>query len=117
MLSLSESIMKNIFLLFLIFANQILLAETNRNPRINGNENVIYISPLNNSKFHHITTNIIIRTKIKLDKSTLMSNIMNVTGSVSGLHTGKLNISDDDRTILFNPDLPFNWGETVFVNL
>ncbi|MCW9095481.1 MAG: aryl-sulfate sulfotransferase, partial [Ignavibacteriaceae bacterium] len=41
----------------------------------------------------------------------------NVTGSISGLHSGKILISDDDKTILFNPYNKFSPAEEVTVTL
>ena len=36
-----------------------------------------------------------------------------VTGSRSGRHAGSVTLSDDARTFVFRPDLPFAWGERV----
>ena len=75
-----------------------------------------YLSPVPNSQMNSPFTNIIIKINKNLsDLSTNVNNI-NVTGSKSGTHQGKTIISDDGRTIIFNPYERFEDGETVFVN-
>jgi hypothetical protein len=60
-------------------------------------------------------TNIIIREGSIIDEVTLISNNLNVTGSISGKHQGSFLLSDDHRTIVFKPFNMFTTGETVYV--
>ena len=45
----------------------------------------------------------------------LKENLIEVVGSRSGLHTGKLFLSDDMRTVIFKPDIPYYPGEKIDV--
>ena len=77
-----------------------------------------YISPLPDSKLHSRQTNIIFSHKNFIDQSTLIKdNVIRVTGSQSGIHSGEFILSDDGKTILFKPDELFAPGETVTVTL
>ncbi|MCH8032997.1 MAG: aryl-sulfate sulfotransferase [Bacteroidetes bacterium] len=77
-----------------------------------------YISPLPDSKLHSRQTNIIFSHKNFIDQSTLLKdNVIKVTGLQSGIHSGKIILSDDGKTILFIPDELFAPGETVTVAL
>ena len=82
------------------------------------NKKIIYLSPVPNSKLNLPKTNIIIRTNVDLDEATLsLSGLLSVVGSFSGEHSGKVVLSDDSRTIIFQPDMPFNYNESVNVRL
>lgn len=77
-----------------------------------------YISPLPDSKLLSRETNIIFSHSELIDQSSLLTeNVISVIGSQSGTHAGELILSDDNKTVLFNPDLPFDAGETVTVTL
>jgi hypothetical protein len=76
-----------------------------------------YISPVPGSKLNLRETNIIIRQGENIDRSRLQLATLSVTGSISGTHTGKILISDDDRTIVFNPSNKFSPAEEVTVTL
>ena len=77
-----------------------------------------YISPIPDSKMHSRETNIIFSHKEFIDASSLNKiNLIQVTGSQSGSHSGNLVLSDDGKTILFNPDESFAASETVTVTL
>lgn len=78
----------------------------------------IYISPLPGSKYIKPQTNIIIRSKSLIDAADIHnSSILQAKGSVSGLHKGKINLSDDGRTIVFLPYTPFTPGEKVSIRI
>jgi len=62
-------------------------------------------------------TNIILRYSGILDQSSISSGLIKVEGSKSGIHTGDLLLSDDNRTIVFNPDQAFAGNETVNIVL
>ncbi|MCZ6703969.1 MAG: aryl-sulfate sulfotransferase [Ignavibacteria bacterium] len=77
-----------------------------------------YLSPLPGSKLLSRETNIIFIHKNYIDHSTLIKdNLIKVIGSQSGIHYGEFILSDDRKTMLFNPDDLFTPGETVTVTL
>lgn len=76
-----------------------------------------YISPKPNSVLVSGKTNIILRSADPVDISSLASNLIIVKGEESGVHSGKLILSDDKRTIIFNPSSSFLPDETVTVHL
>jgi len=62
-------------------------------------------------------TNIILRYPSLIDETTLSANLVKVEGTISGDHTGELILSDDDKTIVFNPNTVFASNEVVSVIL
>ncbi|MGA9408534.1 MAG: aryl-sulfate sulfotransferase, partial [Bacteroidota bacterium] len=61
---------------------------------------------------------IIIRTKEEIDPVSVESNkTISVSGAVSGDHAGKVVLSDDSRTIIFIPNVPFAAGEEVTIDV
>ena len=81
-------------------------------------QQVEYFSPRQGAQFVSPKTNIIIRPGEILDRSSVRTSmLLNVTGSISGRHAGMADISDDERTFLFQPDSDFIPGEFVRVEL
>ena len=76
-----------------------------------------YLSPKPNSILNSRLTNIIILQGSLIDRSSISQSLLTVNGSESGVHKGKLLLSDDNRTIVFNPFSPYNPNETVSVKL
>jgi hypothetical protein len=76
-----------------------------------------YLSPVPNSRLVQTYNNVLIRHGDAIDAGTLTSDVLTVIGSISGPHTGELFLADDTETIVFNPHQPFEFGETVEVNL
>ena len=77
-----------------------------------------YISPLPGSSLVSRETNIIIRPGGLMAQNSINSpSPLAVNGSLSGRHEGKMILSDDLRTLVFNPSTPFLSGETVTVLL
>jgi hypothetical protein len=76
-----------------------------------------YISPIPNSGYVSPYTNIIVRQGEIIDETTIKNNLINITGSSSGTHIGKVFLADDGKTIVFNPKNSFIEGETVAVDL
>ena len=108
--------MKKIFALILVsllLTSYCLLAQSNNIT----NKNIIYVSPVPNSRMNSSLTNIIIRSENKLDKQTIGNDGIIVTGSKSGLHNGNSILGDDGRTIIFNPYQKFSYGEVVSICL
>ena len=99
------------FFLFSILLLAQSVSETYRNIGYN------YISPRPGSLLINPTNNIIIRSVYDLDIRKIQNNFITVKGSKSGNHSGKLILSDDNKTLVFYPTIPFELGETVMVIL
>jgi hypothetical protein len=76
-----------------------------------------YLSPVPSSELVSRWNNVAIRHGETIDPSTVDPALITVVGSQSGSHAGKLSLSDDSRTLVFTPTLPYAHGETVTVNL
>jgi hypothetical protein len=77
-----------------------------------------YVSPKPGAHLVSNESNIILRPGEPLDKgSTENSSLITVVGSASGPHSGMVALSDDNKTIVFNPREPFTAGETITVSL
>ncbi len=77
-----------------------------------------YVSPLPDSKLLSRETNIIFSHTDFIEQSSLNAeDLLQVIGSKSGKHLGDLILSDDGKTVVFNPYKPFAAGETVTVTL
>ena len=77
-----------------------------------------YLSPVPGSVMNSAKTNIIIRYGPVFNSSDVYTdNIIEVRGERSGVHTGQIKLTENDRTLLFEPDVPFVAGETVVVKL
>ena len=86
--------------------------------QVNSNPPIEYISPVPGSALNMPRTNIIIRANAPVDQMTLQtSGVISVIGSKSGVHYGRMILSDDTRTVVFVPDAPFTEGEQVGVNV
>jgi hypothetical protein len=76
-----------------------------------------YISPKPDSKLNSRQTNIIFSCPENIDGFSLDKNLVKVIGATSGYHDGEFILSDDNKTILFNPYRQFDAGEEVSVSL
>lgn len=76
-----------------------------------------FVNPKPGSTIVSPSTNIILKHAEFIDMASLSSNLVNVKGSKSGDHRGNLVLSDDGRTIVFNPDVPFDLDEVVNINI
>lgn len=76
-----------------------------------------YVSPKPNSSLVMKKTNIILRYSENINSETLLNDLILVEGSKSGFHDGKLILSKDDKTIVFNPANAFVNDENVTVKL
>ena len=72
-----------------------------------------YVSPAPGSGLHLQTTNIIVRPGGMVDPASVQPGIIQAVGSQSGQHDGSTRLSDDGRTIVFQPGGFFYHGETV----
>ncbi|MEJ2613739.1 MAG: arylsulfotransferase family protein, partial [Ignavibacteriaceae bacterium] len=76
-----------------------------------------YVNPLPGSKYVSPETNIIIKPGSIIYKASISPELIVVTGSKSGIHSGKFLLSDDLRTLVFNPAVKFSPFEKVTVKL
>jgi len=97
--------------------NIILLAFSLFLSSVYAQNNYVYVSPKPNSILVSNQTNIILRSSSIVDRNSLKLNLITVEGSESGVHSGKLILSDDKRTIVFNPEHSFTFSEQVTVSM
>ena len=82
------------------------------------NAHVQYQSPLANATLVSEKTTIIVRPAESVDPSSIQTHLLfEVKGSRSGSHEGRVILSDDGRTVIFQPKQPLAAGENVFVIL
>ncbi|MFA6457274.1 MAG: aryl-sulfate sulfotransferase [Bacteroidota bacterium] len=74
-----------------------------------------YVSPKPNSILVSSETNIILKSSSVVERSSISSNLFRVEGTLSGVHDGTTILTDDGRTIVFNPFVPFSGDEIVSV--
>lgn len=99
--------MKRFFFVFFILLSPIAFVKAD----------VIYLDPVPNSQYVSIFNSIIIGLDNSISENSLNSISINVTGSKSGLHTGRLKLSSDNKKILFTPSTPFDLNEVVTINI
>ncbi len=77
-----------------------------------------FLSPSPGAELVSKETNIIIKpgSSLTCNKNEL-ENLALIQGSISGIHTYSIYISDDNRTITLTPDVPFVPSETVTVDI
>src|SRR5690606_33996451 len=78
---------------------------------------IIYQSPQPGAKYCTREETIILSVFEKIESSSLDSSLISVTGSISGTHTGSLFLSSDAETIIFKPDDPFVYSESITVTI
>lgn len=77
-----------------------------------------YLMPKPGSKYINPGNDIVIRPGDLLhDPGISGKSFIEVSGSLSGKHDGRFYLSDDNRTLVFLPEVPFSLGETVTVKL
>ena len=76
-----------------------------------------YVSPRPHSILNSRGTNIIIRQGHTIDRSSVDDSRLTVRGSGSGIHTGRVFLSDDNKTLVFASFNAYAPGETVAVGL
>src|SRR5205823_539923 len=72
-----------------------------------------FVSPVPGSALILPETNIIVRPGGTVDASSIFGGPFVVSGSLSGVHPGRVRLSDDGSTLTFQPDRPFAYGEEV----
>lgn len=76
-----------------------------------------YISPMPGSKLNNKETNIILKNGSFIAPSSIKNNLITITGTRSGLHTARIVLSDDKKTIVVYPQPMLQSGETITVNV
>lgn len=77
---------------------------------------IVYTSPQPDARFVRPQTSLIFRFDHPLAAGGPAISVT-ATGTRSGVHAGVARIADDGRTLLFQPEAPFTWGERVHVAL
>lgn len=76
-----------------------------------------YKSPVPGANYATPHHSIALRQGEPLDITTVHESSIEVTGSVSGPVSGVLTLSSDSRTLIFKPDSPLQFNETVSVSI
>ncbi|MBK9732950.1 MAG: aryl-sulfate sulfotransferase [Chitinophagaceae bacterium] len=75
-----------------------------------------YVSPMPGSLYHNPQTNIILLNGQTIDAESVSNpDLLEIVGSVSGNHTWKARLSDDNKTVVIKPVPLFAYDETVYV--
>lgn len=74
-----------------------------------------YISPVPGAELVSAATTIAVRHGEDIDETSLSTVLFDVTGTQSGLHTGRIILAEDNKTVILEPDQPFAPGERVRV--
>ena len=112
-ISVMKVVVRFLLLLFMLLVSGAFLA----NGDSSQSRALTYFIPQPGSQHVKTTTSLAIREGSLLDPSTISAGIFEVNGAESGRHTGSVILSDDGQTLLFYPDEPFAYGETVGVNI
>lgn len=80
-------------------------------------QEVVYLSPVPDSKYNMEQTNIIIGYSERLSYSDLNTIKIDIVGTKSGVIKGKILVSENNSKLIFYPDVPFSLGEKVTINL
>jgi hypothetical protein len=76
-----------------------------------------YLNPLPNSSYVSVNSHILIRQGGVINKTSINDNLIQVVGLKSGIHSGKLILANDARTLIFTPNTLFQTNEEVSVSL
>lgn len=77
----------------------------------------VYSHPIPNAELVNAETTIGIRHGDSINPATIGDGLFTVVGSVSGGHEGNVLLALDDKTIIFEPNVPFTPGETVTITV
>jgi hypothetical protein len=80
-------------------------------------QTIQYIDPLPGSQDNNPRTTIALRYGDPIDPASVAAGAFEVQGTSSGRHSGSLVLSDDHKTLVFRPERPFAFGETVRVSV
>jgi hypothetical protein len=76
-----------------------------------------YVFPKPDSRYVSSQTNIILRPGREIDRTSVVTSLIRIGGSKSGLHRGTMVLSEDQRTIVFNLREPLAENERVSVDV
>jgi len=76
-----------------------------------------YVMPLAGARWVSPRTSVAIRPGALIATGEDLSGFLRTEGSLSGSHTGSASLSDDGRTLVFEPSFPFLGEEVVTVTL
>ncbi len=76
-----------------------------------------YYSPLENAQYVSRNTTLAVRYGPTLSTQNVAALQFTVQGSQSGKHSGQVILADDQKTVIFKPDVPFSVGEQVKVSV
>ena len=102
-------------LLFVTFPSVFLLLSVTFAQNLN-TEKFQYLSPVPDSKLNSTETNIIIKPGEEFQNKDI-DHCLVVNGEKSGQHSGKAILAEDNKSLLFQPDIEFADGEIVSVEL
>lgn len=94
-----------------IFTYIFLLIATSANAKFQ------YVAPMPGSTLNSTLSHIIIRDGRVLDQAKINPAFFEIAGSKSGVHDFRLVFSDDHKTILLYPNIPFDFTEEVTVTI
>lgn len=81
------------------------------------NSEILYLSPVPNSRYVTKETNIIIGYKWNLDFASVSEKNFKIAGSKSGEHSYQIKQCYEKNKIILKPDIPFASGEDVRVDI
>ena len=77
-----------------------------------------YVNPVPGSKYHNPQANIILKNGALLDRSSVAEKgLIEISGSLSGKHTWVARLAEDNKTVIIQPDIVFEYGEIVTVKV
>lgn len=76
-----------------------------------------YISPVAGSQYNNPETNIILKNGSEIDEKSLDPSLIAIQGSISGLHSCRIVLSDDGKTVVIYPNPQFAGSDQVTVTV
>jgi hypothetical protein len=77
----------------------------------------VYQSPVAGSKYINPEQSIILRSDASIDAGSLNADFLEIYGSTSGLISCSVKLANDGKTVIFKPEKPMVFGETISVSL
>lgn len=76
-----------------------------------------FLSPIPESKYHTLETNIIFRDGAYIDESSLVNNICTIYSFMGGYKSSVIKLSSDGKTVIFDPVSDFDANDTVRITI